>query len=191
MDGNDPAWQKEKRKTEHVPEVTAEADDRNERYRDWDNLQYWFRGVEQFAPWVRKIHFVTWGHFPKWLNTEHPKLHIVKHEDFIPSEFLPTLIPIPSNGIFTGLGLSERFVYFNDDMFLLNQIHPENFFIGEKPWICWPCSPDVANTDNEVMPYIYLNNAMLLAKYFKKYENMKAQPGGLFSCRLSSEIFFL
>ena len=45
VDGNDPAWQKEKRKTEHVPEVTAEADDRNERYRDWDNLQYWFRGV--------------------------------------------------------------------------------------------------------------------------------------------------
>ena len=64
VDGNDPAWQKEKRKTEHVPEATAEADDRDERYRDWDNLQYWFRGVEQFAPWVRKIHFVTWGISP-------------------------------------------------------------------------------------------------------------------------------
>ena len=102
VDGNDPAWQKEKRRVENVPDTTAETDVREERYRDWDNLQYWFRGVEQFAPWVRKIHFVTWGHLPKWLNTEHPKLHIVKHEDFIPSEFLPTLIPIPSNGIFTG-----------------------------------------------------------------------------------------
>lgn len=39
-----------------------ELDIREERYRDWDNLQYWFRGVEKFAPWVRKIHFVTWGH---------------------------------------------------------------------------------------------------------------------------------
>lgn len=141
VDGNDPAWQKEKRKTEHVPEVTAEADDRNERYRDWDNLQYWFRGVEQFAPWVRKIHFVTWGHFPKWLNTEHPKLHIVKHEDFIPSEFLPTFNSHTIEWNFHRiLGLSERFVYFNDDMFLLNQIHPENFSSGKSPWICWPCS---------------------------------------------------
>ena len=191
VDGNDPAWQKEKRKTEHVPEVTAEADDRNERYRDWDNLQYWFRGVEQFAPWVRKIHFVTWGHFPKWLNTEHPKLHIVKHEDFIPSEFLPTFNSHTIEWNFHRiLGLSERFVYFNDDMFLLNQIHPENFFIGEKPVDMLALQPDVANTDNEVMPYIYLNNAMLLAKYFKKYENMKAQPGAYFHVGYPPKYFF-
>ena len=56
----------------------------DERYRDWDNLQYWFRGVEQFAPWVRENSFVTWGHLPKWLNTEHPKLHIVKARRFHP-----------------------------------------------------------------------------------------------------------
>ena len=191
VDGNDPAWQKEKRKTEHVPEATAEADDRDERYRDWDNLQYWFRGVEQFAPWVRKIHFVTWGHLPKWLNTEHPKLHIVKHEDFIPSEFLPTFNSHTIEWNFHRIpGLSERFVYFNDDMFLLNQIRPENFFIGEKPVDMLALQPDVANTDNEVMPYIYLNNAMLLAKYFKKYENMKAQPGAYFHVGYPPKYFF-
>ena len=49
--------------------------------------------------------------------------------------------------------------------------------------------PDVANTDNEVMPYIYLNNAMLLAKYFKKYENMKAQPGAYFMSVILRNIF--
>lgn len=27
------------------------------------------------------------------------------------------------------------------------------------------------------MPYIYLNNAMVLARYFDKRENMKQQPG--------------
>ena len=65
VDGNDPAWQKEKRKTEHVPEATAEADDRDERYRDWDNLQYWFRGVEQFAPWVTENSFCHLGASPQ------------------------------------------------------------------------------------------------------------------------------
>ena len=36
--------------------------------------------------------------------------------------------------------------------------------------------PDVANTENDVMPYIYLNNAMMLAKYFRKRENIRKQP---------------
>ena len=39
VDGNDPAWQKEKRKTEHVPEATAEADDKQgSRFRA--NVRY-------------------------------------------------------------------------------------------------------------------------------------------------------
>ena len=64
VDGNDPEWQKEKRKYQ----PGDAADDREIRYRDWDNLQYWFRAVEKFAPWVNRIHFVTCGHLPKWLN---------------------------------------------------------------------------------------------------------------------------
>ena len=40
--------------------------------------------------------------------------------------------------------------------------------------------PDVANADDSVMPYIYLNNAMVLAKYFDKRENMKKQPWAYF-----------
>ena len=86
VDGNDPEWQKEK----SLYESDTNGDKRNIRFRDWDNLQYWFRGVEKYAPWVNKIHFVTWGHLPSWLNTEHPKLNVVKHSDFIPKEFLPT-----------------------------------------------------------------------------------------------------
>ena len=86
VDGNDPAWQQEKSRTLKASGLIDKTDDRKERYRDWDNLQYWFRGVEQFAPWVRKVHFVTWGHLPEWLNTSAPKLNIVNHEDFIPEE---------------------------------------------------------------------------------------------------------
>ena len=102
VDGNDPKWQEAKEKTLIAQGLGGHIDGRKERYRDWDNLQYWFRGVEKYAPWVRKIHFVTWGHVPEWLNVDHPKLHIVKHEDFIPKEFLRRLIRIRSSGIFTG-----------------------------------------------------------------------------------------
>lgn len=55
VDGNDPKWKKEREK--YMPKSGNDA--RDVRYRDWDNLKYWFRGVEKFAPWVNKIHFVT------------------------------------------------------------------------------------------------------------------------------------
>lgn len=86
VDGNDPAWREEFVRTRQ-----AENDDASEiRYRDWRNLHYWFRSAERFAPWVRKVHFITWGHLPAWLRRDHPKLHIVNHRDFIPAEYLPT-----------------------------------------------------------------------------------------------------
>lgn len=50
--------------------------------------------------------------------------------------------------------------------------------------------PDVANIDNPVMPYIYLNNTMVLAKYFDKYSNIKKQPGAYFHMRIPPMYFF-
>lgn len=131
VDGNDPEWQKEKNKYDSSNE---RGDNTVIRYRSWDNLQYWFRGIEKFAPWVNKIHFVTWGHLPPWLNTNHPKLNIVNHKDYIPSAYLPTF---NANTIELNLhrieGLAEQFVYFNDDMFVTAPVKPENFFKNGHP----------------------------------------------------------
>ena len=121
VDGNDKEWRAEKDKYDDKPISTSNSE---VRFRDWDNLQYWFRGVEKYAPWVRKIHFITWGHLPTWLNTEHPKLHIVRHEDYIPNEYLPVfnsnVLEIYMHKI---EGLSEEFVYFNDDIFLSRSVN--------------------------------------------------------------------
>ena len=91
VDGNDPEWQKEKNNYDKKDN----ADGSIVRYRDWDLLQYWFRGVEKFAPWVNKVYFITWGHLPKWLDTSNPKLVIVNHKDYIPEEYLPTFSANP------------------------------------------------------------------------------------------------
>lgn len=130
VDGNDPEWQKEKEKYEGK----ASGDSRNKRYREWGLLPYWFRAIEKYAPWVRYIHFVTCGHVPSWLNTDNPKLRIVKHADFIPAEYLPTFScrPIELN-IHRIPELSEHFVYFNDDMFLTDKVSPEDFFLNGLP----------------------------------------------------------
>lgn len=132
VDGSDPEWRKEKNSFKGL--LTKEEDDSEHRYRDWDNLRYWFRGVEKFCPWVRTIHFVTWGHLPSWLNTENSKLRIVNHKDYIPSQYLPTF---SSHTIELNLhridGLSEHFVYFNDDMFIIKPMKQTDFFKKGKP----------------------------------------------------------
>ena len=131
VDGSDPAWLKEKSIYESKKE-----DDSNSinRFRDWNLLPYWFRAVEKFTPWVRQIHFVTWGHVPKFLNLEAPKLHIVRHEEFISPKYLPTF---SSHAIEMNIhripGLAEHFVYFNDDMFLLRSFIQEDFFRDGLP----------------------------------------------------------
>ena len=131
VDGSDPEWFAEKMK--YQPSVSDESNAVN-RFRDWGLMPYWFRAVEQFAPWVRKIHFVTWGHVPSWLNLDNPKLHHVKHTDYIPGEYLPTF---NANTIEMNIhripDLAEHFVFFNDDMFMLRAMKKTDFFRGGLP----------------------------------------------------------
>ena len=170
VDGSDPDWIKQKNEYSHDPKDDA----RPQRYRDFGFLRYWFRGVEKYAPWVRKIHFVTWGHLPDWLDTSHPKLNIVNHSDYMPAEYLPTFNcnPLELN-LHRIKGISEQFVYFNDDMYLINDTKPEDFFIGGKPVDMLALQPDVANPVFPMMTYILINDALMISKHFDKRTQMK------------------
>ena len=180
VDGADTAWQQVRARYQNEAEHKTSSDGEN-RYRDWGLLRYWFRGVEAFAPWVNHIYFVTWGHVPKWLSTAHPKLTVVRHEDYIPADYLPTFNANTIELNFHRIaGLSEQFVYFNDDVFLLRPVRETDFFVDKKPKDLLALQPVIANRADAVMPYIYLNNAMTLAKYFDKRENAKKQPQAYF-----------
>lgn len=134
VDGSDPIWKQEMLQYNRQTDDLYEDQGGELRYRDWDLLKYWFRGVEKFAPWVNKIHFITYGHLPDWLNGNHPKLHIVKHKDFIDNKYLPTFnactIELNMHKID---GLSDHFVYFNDDCFVIDHISQEDFFCNDLP----------------------------------------------------------
>lgn len=177
VDGGDPAWRAERAR--YMP--NQKDDNREIRYRDWDQLQYWFRAVEKYAPWVRKIHFITWGHLPAWLDTSNPKLHIVNHKDYIPEEYLPTFCSDTIEMFMYRIeGLAEHFVYFNDDLFCNAPLTPEHFFHNGLPRDMLAFQPVIANPSSPAMSYIYLNNSMLLARHFPKRENVRKQPGAYF-----------
>ena len=130
VDGSDPEWRERKNQCLGL----STSDGRENRYKDWGFLQYWFRGVEKFAPWVRYVWFICDQEPPKWLNRDHPKLKIVRHENYLPEEYRPAFSanPIELN-LHRIVGLSEHFVYFNDDMFLIAPVRPEYFFRNGLP----------------------------------------------------------
>ena len=172
VDGSDPAWLEEKNK---YLEKKIDTSNAINRYRDMGLLKYWFRGVEKFAPWVNKIHFVTWGHIPSWLDTNNPKLNIVKHEDFIPKKYLPVF---NANAIEIHLhrikGLTEKFVYFNDDTFLINSLKQNFFFRNGLPCDLWRDNIPYCDKDTDpLFEHILLNDKMLICRHFNKKEVIK------------------
>lgn len=170
VDGSDPEWQREFKK--YSSQAMGRDDNSEIRYRDWDNLQYLFRGIEKFTPWVRKVHFITTGQKPKWLNLDAPKLHFVKHEDFIPKEWLPTFSvrPIELN-LHRIEELSEQFIYFNDDYFLLKPVKKERFFRGGLP--CDMAMLDTLNTGSS-RSHVILNNVIFANRHFNKNKVIKS-----------------
>jgi len=167
VDMDDPKWKKSF--AEHSGKIDNSNNSLSEaRFRDCGFLKYWFRGVENFAPWVRKIHFVTCGQKPEWLDASNPKINLVNHEDFIPAQFLPCfnsasiemhLHKIPD--------LSEHFVYFNDDFYIINTVEKERFFRNGLP-----C--DIAafrhNLGLSQWEKRIKNNVNLINKHFDKKE---------------------
>lgn len=101
------------------------------RYRNNDELRFLLRSVEQHWPFEGMIYIVTDNQRPSWLNTDHPRIFVVDHKDFIPEQYLPTFNPkaIDAN-LHRIRGLSERYVVMNDDMFFSRTVEWSDLFDG-------------------------------------------------------------
>lgn len=135
VDCDDPKWIEEYNK--YVPKEKEKQNTWStgmQRFRSNDLLKYVFRSIEKNMPFIRKIHFIVMSEsqVPEWIDRE--KIHVVLHKDFIPEEFLPTF---NSNTIESFLGnipgLSERFIYGNDDLFITSLCKESDFFEMNVP----------------------------------------------------------
>lgn len=101
----------------------------NCRFIDNEELKYSLRSVEMYAPWVNNIYIVTDKQVPKWLNTSHPKIHIIDHTEIMPQEALPTFNACAIETCLHKIkGLSEHFIFSNDDMFFARPTDFHFFF---------------------------------------------------------------
>ncbi len=123
-------------RTRHRFRESVAADNTWVRWADRGELQYSLRSVEQNAPLFRKIFVVCMdGQKPKWLK-ESDRIKIVRHSEFIPADFLPTFCSTVIEAFLHRIpGLSEKFVYSNDDFIFLRQVDLLTFFDGGKPVI--------------------------------------------------------
>ncbi|WP_323378707.1 stealth family protein [Streptomyces smaragdinus] len=130
VDGSDPAWLRRRARyagTAYHAEAANAA-----RYADHDELRYSLRSLATYAPWIRSVYLVTDDQVPGWLDTAHPRLRVVSHREiFRDPDMLPTF---NSHAIESQLhhveGLSEHFLYFNDDVFLGRETLPQDFFLA-------------------------------------------------------------
>lgn len=113
------------------------------RFEDNEELRYSLRSIERHAPWVRHIFIVTNGQIPSWLNLDNPRVSVITHQDiFLNNSHLPTFSsPAIETHIHRIPGLSQKFIYLNDDVMFGKDVWPDDFYShskGQKVYLTWP-----------------------------------------------------
>lgn len=134
VNGADPKWQW--KKMEAQASLTGQPINKSavsdSRFADRHELLYSLRSVESYASWANHIYLVTDAQVPEWLNVDHPKITVIDHRDIFTD---PGNLPVfNSHAIESQLhhipGLSENYVYMNDDLFFMRPTEPDLFFTG-------------------------------------------------------------
>ena len=179
VDGNDPEWQA--KKAEYQPGSTSNKDGA-ERYRDWSLFRYWFRAVETYAPWVNRVYLVTDRQVPGFLNLHSEKIRVVDHTEIIDCRYLPVFnsCAIEAN-LHKIPGLSEHFVYFNDDVFLTRPVEKADFFQNGLPKYTLLPKPAKPPRGKSVHSYQVLTTMGLVNKDFAVRSSILKHPDKWFS----------
>ncbi|MFU2097982.1 stealth family protein [Mannheimia haemolytica] len=129
VNNKDPVWQKklENYLSRDSASYSPLAID-NARFENRDELFFSVHSVLKYIPWINHIYLVTDNQIPDWLYPNE-KITIIDHKDIIDGKYLPTF---NSHVIEAHLhkipGLSENFIYFNDDVFVARKLEREHFF---------------------------------------------------------------
>lgn len=104
-------------------------ENKDTRFVDYEQLRYSLRSVAAYAKFIRKIFIVTDNQIPYWLDTEHEKIVIVNHTEIFDNEKdLPVFNSVAiESWIHKINGLSDNFIYANDDYFFGSPVSKRHF----------------------------------------------------------------
>lgn len=133
VDGSEPNYQRKLKKYLNDNKTIRR------QYLQANEICFCIASIIKYAPFIRKVFIVT--------DNQTPNLNSIK--DFVPLDkviiidhkkvfenyegFLPTFNIRSIDAVLHRIEeLSEKFIYFNDDMFLIKKTSPEDWFVGDK-----------------------------------------------------------
>ncbi len=138
VDGADPAHARKRQRFQ--PQAARNANATNpHRWACSDELGYCLRSIANHAPWIGRIWIVTDAQTPDLSRLPADlvaRVTIVDHHVLFAGHeaALPTFNSLAIESLLWRIpGLAERFVYFNDDVFLTGPLNPGDVFQGAAP----------------------------------------------------------
>ena len=133
VDGSDKEYKK--RLEKHLTTST----NYKKQYLQANEIEYCVKSILKFAPFVRRIFIVTDNQKPSFNGLKDlivsKKVKVVDHKEIFKGyeKYLPTFNIRSIDAVLHRIeDLSEMFVYFNDDVFLINKIREEDWFVENK-----------------------------------------------------------
>lgn len=145
VDGDDPAHRAKRQ--QYGGKVAASHNDvgGDMRFRATGEIYFCIASVLRYAPWVRKIWIVTDNQDPhayEFVERNFPDnkipIEIVDHKVLFRGyeQLLPTFNSLAISTMLWRIpGLADRYLYFNDDVFLASPATPQMWFEGEQTTI--------------------------------------------------------
>ena len=133
VDGSEPDYQRK------LKEYLTDNNTLKRQYFQANEINLCVASIVKYAPFIRKIFIVTDKQRPNLDNIKHlvtlDKVEIIDHEEIFREnkDCLPTFnIRSIDAVLFKIKNLSDKFIYFNDDMFLVKETSQEDWFINNK-----------------------------------------------------------
>lgn len=200
VNGNDSVWVA--KRDAYIGKPMGKQENCTARYADSGELKYSLRSVEKYAPWIHKIFIVTDNQVPEWLDTTHPKIQIIDHSEILPKESLPCFNSTLLEHFLQNIpGLSEYYIYGNDDTYINQPVSPNTFFADDnvpiiymfrKPFrkftlqFTYFFREKILKKPMNLYVHIVRNAALLVEKKYGKFFNCK--PHHNFDAYLKSTV---
>lgn len=143
-DGNDPAYvEKRRRYHSELPDPAlsknvSDPGDLDIRFQNVGEITFSVNSVLKYLPWIRTISIVTDAQRPPVSPhlIHSGRVRIVDHREFIPQRYLPTFSSnVLESFLYRIDGLSEIFLYNNDDYMHFSPIQTGFFYTTNKEGI--------------------------------------------------------
>jgi hypothetical protein len=110
------------------------------RFNQCGEIDYCIQSILKFAPWIRTLFIVTDSQIPPIMQQFkgtpfEARIKLIDHRDIFAGyeQALPTFNSVTIESMLWRIkGLSEHFIYFNDDCFLIRPVVYDDFFRNNK-----------------------------------------------------------